>query len=897
MAKHKGTKNEKELLFEDSTDNSEVIEKGIEEQIESSMIDYGSYIVENRAIPSMLDGFKISQRRTIYTFKHLNVIGKSVKLARISGTTIAEFHPHGDTAIEDTSAIMSQKWKNNFTFFKTQGNWGSIGGDRPAAARYVEIELEKNSEEFLFEHINKGNAVPWHLNYDDRLQEPMLLPVKYPFHLVNGTSGIAYAMATNIPSYNIIELTKLFIYMIDNKYWKDTWNLEEHRTNLLDIFGGPDMPTYCDVCFKNNEEFEKSLFDHKFSFTMKANFHLDHKNNVITVSNIPFNVSTSKIKEELLLLMQDMKMSKDKKGKKQIIKKQDNEILNLQASVPIDITINESDYAKVQIVLKFKSSADLNVELVKILQGTSLQKVFSAEITTINQNGIPEDHSLYKNIRTFLYFRRHVIFQKFLYEIEQLQKQLYLLNGLAIVLNEKEQFLKILTTEEEYKTKILEYFTELKEDQLNYILELKIQKLTKLAVEKIYEEIKNIECDILEKQEKISTSDNIFKIIKKEYQDLLETKKISSSIRKSEIFKNYSKTTLEDTIKNENIILMLMNDDTIGYIEKTKFQAKNRGTQLKDSKLANEGFDINVKSIYDGMLKDECLFITDKGRVFYEKLWKFSKKLLNVRNYFKLLPDENVIKIINKNDKKNNTILFTTKNLIKNISLNMFKKVTSNSGKIGLKIKDDDLITNVILHNNKVEQFVIVLSEDGKIIKFDKEDIKVSLGNTAAGTRVINKNYVVKDVFLVDKLKENDTYVMIVSNNGKGKKVDISSIGLKKIKQSPINVFENNENNGTLLKGILLDKNEEQEIVLVDILGRVNVIKIDEELRSVSRSAKGSIKLINNNDNAKIVFASKNEILKEEIDIEINEDEDEDEDDEEIENEEVIENSELEERE
>jgi hypothetical protein len=193
----------------------------------------------------------------------------------------------------------------------------------------------------------------------------------------------------------------------------------------------------------------------------------------------------------------------------------------------------------------------------------------------------------------------------------------------------------------------------------------------------------------------------------------------------------------------------------------------------------------------------------------------------------------------------------------------MFKNVTSNSGKIAIKIKEDDLITNVIVHNNEKNEFVVLLSEDGKVIKFEKDEVKVSLGNNASGTRAINKNYVVKDMFLVDKEIENDLYILIVSNTGKGKKVDVTDINLKKIKQSPLVVFENNENNGKLLKGIILNKNENEEVVLVDNIGRINVIKISDALRSVSRGAKGSIKLINNNDNAKIVFASKNEVVKE----------------------------------
>ena len=211
----------KDSFFND-LDSIENIQSDVSEVIKDSMFEYGQYVIEERALPNMLDGLKPVQRRSLYAMKAGGMVGsKHYKLARVVGDIIGKYHPHGDSSVVGTIVTMVNKWKNNMSLFEGQGNWGSITGDSNAAMRYIEVKLSEPMNNLVFENMEKENVVPWVPNYDETTQEPKLLPLKYPFHLLNGTSGIAYAMSADIPSYNVKEMTELFIYLIDNDFYKE----------------------------------------------------------------------------------------------------------------------------------------------------------------------------------------------------------------------------------------------------------------------------------------------------------------------------------------------------------------------------------------------------------------------------------------------------------------------------------------------------------------------------------------------------------------------------------------------------------------------------------------------------------------------------------------------------
>lgn len=865
--KSKKKLNEKDALFEVQS-NIDLYNppepKLLEVQISDSMLSYGSYIIEERSIPSAMDGLKPSQRRAIYTFKHINKIGQNVKLSKISGNCIAEFHPHGDSSINDAIANMLQPWKNNFPLFVGQGNWGSIAGDNPAAARYVEVKLNKFVDDLLFENINKG-VVPWEYNYDDTTLEPTLLPVKFPIHLINGTSGIAYSMSTSIPSFNIKELANMMIYMIENKYWDNSiWHLEDHKENLLGIVKGPDLPTGASIYMKSPKE--DYLFSSSYAFGMRAEYEINEKDMSIVFSNIPINVTSEKIKDEITDLALDYKIEM-KSGKEIKVPKEPNEILNLKASSPIIFEIEKNNSAKCFITVFFKSGANLNTELVKILTKTSLDTSFNAYQLMINDRGLPEALSVYQNIRLFLYFRRHIVYQSILHDVEKLKSQIHLLEGLNIVLNSRDKFFEIVSKSINVEDDLRSYFTMLTEKQLVYILDIKLSKVTQNSAEDLPVEI-NDKLEILNSKLKdIESSDTIFDLIKNDYLNLLEKNKdVANANRRSNILDSVAKLSFEDTIDDQSVIVMLMNDETIGYIEKNKFEARNRGSKLKNSKINQSGFDINVKTIYDGNIKDECFFITNKGRIFKEVLWSFSKKFGNVRNYFNLMSDEDIIKIIKFDELENEqqNLILISNLMVKNIKLSLFDNVSSKSGKYAISLQDGDVLTNVLIHNPMEKEVLVVLSTDGKVLKFDKEQVRETKSGKSIGTRIMNKKCSVLDAFLIN-IEEQDKYdLLLISSAGRGKKVALSEIAQKEIKQTPIILFSNDIKNGNLIKGLILETDQTNEVVLISESGDLSIIKIDEDLRNVSRQAKGSIMLIKNDNNEKIVFATKNTVIENE---------------------------------
>lgn len=859
----------------------------VEDRIESSMLSYGDHIIRNRAIPNVFDGLKPVQRRTLYTFKYLNNIGKNIKLSNISGACMGNFHPHGDSSINETVVNLVQQWKNNFPYLEGIGTWGSMSGDAAAAPRYIEVKLPNDISELLFENLEKDQVVSWSKTYDESKLEPLLLPVKYPYHLINGTDGIAYSMGTSIPSYNIKELTKLFIYLIENKFYSDDFNVDEHADKMKEIVLGVDLPTGVNVYMKDGDY----LFDTNFGIGMRATFEVDKKTSTIVIKHLPIDVTTEKLKDEITELALDYRVQGT--GKKEVkIPKDATEILQLKTNgngIPLFVDYEKDKNGEpypttASITLSFKASADLDVELLKLLSKTSLETSFRANMVVINSNGCPESLSLYQNVRNFLWFRLHCVYQAIKHDIKKLNEQVHVLEGLQFVLSDKKRFFDILYNAENLVDDLIKNYPNLSEEQIKYISDSKLTKLAKNEVDDLINDINDKLSKTKAKNSIIETDSALFDYIKKDYEKLLDSRLISGFERKSKIISVSDKINLSDLIEDEEVIVLSMSDETIGFISSAKHKAYNRGAKLHGAK--NE-FDIDgtVDIAYYGMLKDEALFITNKGRVFKESIWKLSKRFQNIRNYLSLDKDEKVISITkyDPNDTENTHLLMITNSMVKNIRLDLFDAATNNRGIIGIKLNEDDNLTSVILHNPNIKQDLIILTVDGKILRIDKDEIPEIKGRATIGQRVISKKVTVLKSLLIEKQPfeieyvdrtfinpqtkekidtkvENINYIddgknlLLISDLGKGKLVSLHEIPLKKIKQNPVVIFNNDEKNGNLINGFLLDENKSNyELTLVSKDSDITVIKVDD-LNSVSRTAKGSLKFISNEKNDEIVY-------------------------------------------
>jgi DNA gyrase subunit A len=819
--------------------NEEFIDTECGDVVSESMLRYGKYVIEERAIPA-LDGLKPSQRRFLYVFKHNKYINKGAKkLARIVGDTIGIFHPHGDKSVEQVAWNLAQVWKNNYPLVIGEGNYGNINGKNPAAMRYVEMKMNQKEADILFDDIEK-DTVPFTVNYDETEKEPILLPVKLPVHIINGTTGIAYGMSTNVQPYNPNEIINLMSYLIDNKFWirnkinfKDNEIRSEIRSEIKKIIKGCDYPTGTNIYYEKNDSHDDIIFSKNYGFRTRASFEINEAKRMITFTNVPYGLKLDNVKKELLKAQLDHVVD----SKKRKIKKDEIDIIHISEAPTIQSSKDKTDGI---IELRFKRGYDLNVELNKIWKLTSLDQRQSGNIIIINDKGVPEEITLLDNMIKFTLFREQIVERRVNFEINQLNRQLHLLKGFLKAISKKEIFIDIVTNIEDSKimNEKLKKEIDLDDLQIEYILNVKVSKLTKKETKRVEEEVKEKETQLNIKKLIISTRDNIFKEVKKETESLKSVKRN----RKSKILKSVNTLNNEDLLKNKEIILMLMNDNSIGTINTEDLKPVNRGGKIKANKIKEiEEFNLNIETLYKGELLDSVLLISDKGRIFREKVWKFGKKLTFIGNYLNLKDDEKIIKIIADAEDNKDLIFITRKGQIKRIDSNYFSNITAKSSKKGIELNEDDKVVSV-LESKKEEQeeeIILLTEEEGNILRFKSNEIKAQKGGSSKGTRGIKKDTDILTGFIVKEEDIEKSDLILISNKGRGKKTSINEITLKKKGGASIKIFNNNKANGKLIGGVIANRENYNGTLILDEKGGVSIIKL-EDLKKVARNTKGA---------------------------------------------------------
>jgi len=851
--------NEKNELFENiDLVGQNNIEESIEKTTRDAMLEYGSYIIEDRAIPSILDGLKPVQRRCLYAMKVDNLIGsKTVKLIKPTGTVMANYHPHGDSSIISTYVNMAQSFKNNLMLFNPQGNYGSLEDPSShAAARYIEISMKKPIADLYFQDMDKKNVVSWQDNFDGSTKEPKVLPAKLPFHLINGSTGIAYSMGTKFPSFNAQELIKMFIKLIDDKFYDKGYQLtKELKDEYRKIIPAPDFPTGCNIYFTEEEEKENVLFKDKVSFRMQSKYTIDEKEHTITLSNIPYETATNNVMEELKTLRQNFVETGGKK-----IAKDPEDVLHCETPV---VVLNEKDKTEVNIVFQIKRDADLYVELTKILKNTTLDKAFTTNQTVINENGIPVRTSIFDNLKTFLAFRRHIVLNSFLFDINKIKHRMSLLEAFFEIMNKKQEFVDIVTKsedEEEANQKLNEVFDFTKE-QLDYVLSLQIRKLTKKEVGIREEEYKTIKEEKEFKEGVIETSDTIFDYIKKDYLELLETPTIKECVRKSKVLEEVISLSKENLIKDKDIIITLMEDQTIGWQE-NNIKVKGRGTQTtKGNKKEKE-----VKSVLNCNLKAEILLVTSLGRVFKINGYDILKKHTHISNVINISEEEKIVgmKTITEDMKE---VVFVTKNgLSSRNEIKIFKSATKNRAIIINKVAEDDEITFFDLVNPT--DHMILVGGNGYGLRFEVSDIRKT-NKAGKGVKVydIESYGEIKGISIKRENDGKDTLIIAFENGGI-KKTSLEELKIQRRNRRGNTVYRKTVEEGEVVDIILLNEKTEN-LILNTLNGNTAVIKI-EDLTSVSRMATGIRKGIVIKDKDKVLNIAtqlKEEVLEEEIEV------------------------------
>lgn len=862
--------NPTDLVFEQEVHITKpYIDSPIEEQIESSMLAYGTHIIKDRAIPSALDGLKPVQRRILYSFVHDNNINNLVKLQKATGSIMGNFHPHGDSSIDGAVASMVQPWKNNVPLLVGQGGWGSMGGYNPSASRYIEVELPNSSADLLFEDLKKEGVVPWEKNYNNELMEPKLLPVKIPVHLVNGTSGISYSMSTNIPPFNLNELTKAMLYLIDNKFWdNDTWKLDEHLDNLLAIIPGPDIPTRTNVIIhSNNGNKYAHITESNFSFGMRAKIECDYENQQITITNIPLNQFGSRIEEEIVNLAQEF--TTEKQGRKEIVTPRPQEdILQLSTSHIVQSDYDARDKIYCSITLTFKKDADLNVEKGKLLNKTSINTVFNAQLMVINDHGSPEQMSLYKNLRVLLHFRKRCVLAAKTFDINKQKEIIHLQNGLMIVLNDKETLFKILKDSKQVMEDLKFSFPQLDDIQSEYILDIPIKRITKAAIETLIADIDSREKLIKESELIIANNETLFAFIKNDYLRLLETPIFKNAKRVSPILTNVANISAKDLVEMKDIIVMAMKDGTIGYLDVSNISSTSRGSKLKNTSLSKSKIKMEVESSFKCTTKSSLFVLTNKGKVFTVDAYRLNSNFSNARNYFNLDNDESVIKVFDADTPELDSLILVTPTKMKSIKLDLFKNTTDNRSKIAIKLEDNEQVIQVLQHNSNYDEDILIISTTGGVLRFNKATLREHSGGNTMGRGVVSNGNFIKSCLLVPI--SGDKLVLLTSDTGKAKVLKLEYISRKKIKQTPNTAFKNNDKNGNLISGLLLDGIEVTELTITASNGKLSLVKFNpQKIIPVHRQARGSIILIDVVDNRIIDVQASAEVQEEALDEEM----------------------------
>jgi DNA gyrase subunit A len=735
-------------------DQDRIIKVNIDEEMKSSYIDYSMSVIVSRALPDVRDGFKPVHRRVLFGMNELgnNSDKPYKKSARIVGEVMGKYHPHGDSSIYGTLVRMAQHWSMRYPLVDGQGNFGSIDGDSPAAMRYTEARLRKLSESML-DDIEK-DTVDFQLNFDDTLKEPTVLPSRIPNLLVNGSSGIAVGMATNMAPHNLTEVVDAIIAYIENK--------DIEIAELLKYVKAPDFPTggiiygYAGV----KEAFETGRG--RIVVRSKVEIETDAQGREkIVVNEIPYQVNKVELIKAIVALIEDKKVE------------------------GISHINDESDREGMRIVIDIKRDANSSVVLNKLFKYTALQSSFSVNNIAL-VHGRPRMLNLKDLIHYFVEHRHEVVTRRTQFELGEAEKRAHLLQGFMIILDNLDEAIKVIRdskTPEEARTRLMERF-ELSEIQSRAIVEMRLRQLTGMEQDKLraeYEEILNLIAKLKEILEKVELRMQIIK------EELLEVKAKYGDARRTQIVYSSEEFNPEDFYADEEMIITISH---LGYIKRTaltEFRAQNRGgVGSKGGNSRDEDF---IEYIYPASMHNTMLFFTQKGKCYWLKVYdipegtKISKGRA-IQNMLNIDGDDKVnafIRVKGLTDSEyinSHFLIFCTKNgVIKKTSLEAYSRPRQN-GVNAITIREDDQVIQVRLTDGNAE--VLMANRNGRAIRFNESKVRV-MGRTATGVRGMTLDEDGEDevVGMVCVNKEDNETIMVVSQQGYGKRTLLDEIDEK----------------------------------------------------------------------------------------------------------------------
>jgi DNA gyrase subunit A len=803
-----------------------IISINIDEEMRSAYIDYSMSVIVSRALPDVRDGLKPVHRRVLYGMLDLGLTNNKPykKSARIVGEVMGKYHPHGDKSVYDTMVRMAQEWSLRYLLVEGQGNYGSVDGDEPAAMRYTEARLQKLAEEMLAD-INK-DTIDYQLNFDDSLQEPTVLPSKFPNLLVNGASGIAVGMATNMAPHNLSEVIDATMALIDNR--------QIEVAELMKYVKGPDFPTGGIIYGYDGPR--EALETGRGRVVIRARAEIETHNGErerIIVSEIPYQVNKALMIERTAELVNEKKLE------------------------GISAIRDESSREGIRVVYEIKRDANAAIVLNNLFKYTSLQTSFSVNNIAL-VNGRPMLLNLKDLIHHFVEHRHEVVVRRTKFELNEAEKRAHILEGLLIALDHLDEVIRLIRasqTPDEAREGLMTSFG-LSDIQARAILDMTLRRLTGLERDKIKDEYAAL-MKLIEHLKSILNDEGLrMQIIKDE---LLEIKEKYGDERRTEMVHSSAEMQTEDFIEDEDVVITISRE---GYIKRTPLTEYRRQSRGGKGAIGSNSRDADfIEHLLIASNHNYMLFFTESGQCFWLRVFEIpegtrTSKGRAIQNIINIPKEENIkayIKLISLKDQnylENNFIIMCTKKgTIKKTSLEAYSRPRSN-GINAININEGDSLLEASLTSGSSE--IVMALKSGRAIRFNESTVR-PMGRTATGVRGISLDDENDEVVGMIAIDDAETTVLVVSEKGYGKRTDIEDYRVTNRGGKGVKTLNITEKTGNLvaIKGVT----DKEDLMIINKSGIIIRIAISE-LRVMGRATQG-VRLITLKNNDEIASVAK----------------------------------------
>jgi DNA gyrase subunit A len=810
--------------------NDKIIRVDLEDEMKKSYIDYAMSVIVSRALPDVRDGLKPVQRRILYSMIELNLSPDKPfrKSARIVGDTMGKYHPHGDSSIYEAMVRMAQPFSYREMLVEGHGNFGSVDGDSAAAMRYTEARLSKIAMEMLAD-ISK-DTVDFGPNFDESLKQPLVLPSRFPNLLVNGTSGIAVGMATNIPPHNLAEVIDAVVKIIDNAIIEDR---ETDIDELIDIVKGPDFPTYGKILGKSGilEAYRTGRGTVRVRATVDIEPMGTNRQQII-VTELPYQVNKARLIEKIADLVKEKKIE------------------------GISDLRDESDRQGMRVVIELKREANANVVLNKLYKHTQLQDSFGMNMLSLVKNE-PKVLNLKQMLEYYLEHQKEVVTRRTKYDLKRAEDRAHILEGLLKALDFIDEVIKLIRASKstaEAKISLMERFG-FSEVQAQAIVDMRLRALTGLEREKLLNEYNELIELIKELKAILADNKRLQEVIREE---LLIVRAKFESPRRTEITYDEGEIDVEDLIKEETTAITMTH---LGYVKRmplTTYQSQNRGGKGKIGAAIRE--DDFVKTIFITSTHHYILFFTDKGKVYRMKAYEIPESGRTARgtaivNLLQLDPGEKITAIIPlRNYSEDKFLIMATKlGMIKKTNIMEYVNIRVN-GLQAITLREDDTLIEVKLTDNKQE--ILLGTKYGQCIRFSEDDVRV-IGRTSIGVRGINLNH--GDEVIGMQLVSQGKDILVVAERGLGKRTEMVEFSAQNRGGKGVKFYKITAKSGNVIGMKAVD--DDNELILITNEGVVICIRIND-ISTFGRVTSG-VKLMDLDDHITIASIARIKEIRE----------------------------------